>query len=149
MSERLEKFPTSTSSAATAIACGPGPTGMAAPGCMVETSIGVTALLPKSATNAVATPVVPTETVMATGSLPTVTGRPGPPRTQVDRGDGVRIEVGHQGDALALGPAWCHSHRVGLEAHLCAVHHGMGRRVDLPQMVVPLVTTSRPAPLGA
>ncbi len=40
------KLPTSTSPPATAIVCGPGPTGMAVPACSVATSIGVTVLLP-------------------------------------------------------------------------------------------------------
>jgi hypothetical protein len=43
---RLPKLPTSTSPGVAAMVCGPGPTAMAAPGCRVATSIGVTVLLP-------------------------------------------------------------------------------------------------------
>ena len=84
----LVKLPTSTWPAATAIACGPGPTGMAAPGCIVEMSMGVTVLLPKSATNAVAAPDAPTKTARATGSVPTGTGRPA---RHVPRSTGVTV----------------------------------------------------------
>ncbi len=61
---------------------------MAAPAVMVATSIGVTVLLPWSATNAVAPPGAATETVMATGSDPTATG--GPAR-HVPRSTGVTL----------------------------------------------------------
>ena len=43
---RLPKLPTRTSPGVAAMVCGPGPTAMAAPGCSVATSMGVTALLP-------------------------------------------------------------------------------------------------------
>ncbi len=146
VSERLEKLPTSTSPAATAIACGPGPTGMAVPACMVETSIGVTASLPKSATNAVATPVVPTKTVMATGSLPTVTA--GPARHE-PRSTGVTVfesRLATSAMPLPLVPPGATATASGSRptAALCTtawVAVSTSRNRSSPR-----VTTSRPAP---
>ena len=54
----------------------------------MATSIGVTVLLPKSATNAVAAPEDATETAMATGSVPTAMGVPA---RQVPRSTGVTV----------------------------------------------------------
>src|ERR1700722_2800994 len=85
---RLPKLPTNTSPGAAATVCGAGPTPMAAPAVMVATSIGVTVLLPWSATNAVAAPEAATETATATGSDPTAMG--GPAR-QVPRSTGVTL----------------------------------------------------------
>src|SRR5215467_10821753 len=87
VSVRLPKLPTSTCPEATARVWGPGPTGIGGPACIVETSISVTSLLPKSATNAVTAPVA-VETATATGSVPTGTG--GPAR-QVPRSTGVTL----------------------------------------------------------
>ena len=92
VNERLPKFPTKISPAATATTSGPGPTGMAAPACMVVRLIGVTALEPWSATNAMAAPdAAPdaaVETAMDTGWLPTAMGGPG---LHVPRSTGVTV----------------------------------------------------------
>ena len=83
----LEKLPTNTCPAETATVWGPGPTAMAGPARRVDTSIGVTRLLPKSATNAVA-PAGPTDTATATGWWPTAIGLPA---RQVPRSIGVTL----------------------------------------------------------
>ena len=85
---RFPKLPTSTSPGAAATGWGAGPTGMAGPACRVATSIGVTALLPESATNAVAAPEAATDTAMATGADPTTMGVPA---RQVPRSTGVTL----------------------------------------------------------
>ncbi len=61
---------------------------MAAPGCRVATSIGVTVSAPASATNAVAAPGAVTATAMATGSAPTGIGVPA---RHVPRSTGVTL----------------------------------------------------------
>src|SRR3974390_3207889 len=88
VSVRLPKLPTNTCPDATARVCGPGPTGIGGLASIVETSIGVTCLLPKAATNAVTAPVAAAETAMATGCVPTGIG--GPAR-QLPRSTGVTL----------------------------------------------------------
>ena len=138
VSVRLPKLPTSTSPGAAAMVCGVGPTGMAAPGCMVATSIGVTVLLPESATKAVAVPEAVTATAMATGSVPTAIGVPA---RQVPRSTGVTLFASRfatSATPLPLAATGRHRHRVRLDPHADLVHDLVGGRVDLVQLVVAL-----------
>ena len=110
---------------------------MAAPGCRVATSIGVTELLPKSATKAVAAPEADMETAMATGSDPTAMGLPA---RQVPRSTGVTVFESRFATSATPLPttAGGDRHRVRLDADPDLAQHLVRRRVDLVQLVVAL-----------
>ena len=71
----------------------------------------------------------------------------GVPARKVPRSTGVTLSesrLATSAIALAARAARRHRHRIRLDAHADRVHDGMGRRVDLVQLVVPLGHDEQP-----
>ena len=116
-----------------ATASGSEPTGMAGPAVMVVRSTGVTCRPFQVGHQGGASGGAPDGDGVGAG--PHGDGRAGPEGGQVDGGDGVVVDVGHQGQAAVGGDG----HGVGLHPGGDPGHQVVGGRVDDGQIVVALV----------